>query len=122
MATATRIAQIVSTPGVRGGKARVEGTRICVLDVVYFHKASKTPEEICGAYPELTLAQVYSALSYYYDHTDEIEASMARDVAWEEGAERRWQELVARNGGRPPEKPTPEEKAIPRPFPSSPEE
>lgn len=36
MATAAKAIEyphIVKTPGVRGGKARIDGTRICVVDV-----------------------------------------------------------------------------------------
>lgn len=29
-----------------------------------------TPEELVSEFPHLTLAQVYDALSYYYDHKD----------------------------------------------------
>ncbi len=46
MTTMSKTIQIVKTPGVRGGKARIEGSRICVLDVVYAHKAGLTPEEV----------------------------------------------------------------------------
>ena len=31
-----------------------------------------TPDEIVQAHPHLILAQVHDALSYYYDHAEEI--------------------------------------------------
>ena len=78
MATAAKSSSypyIEKTPGVRGGKACIEGTRIAVVDIVLLHKRGHRPEEMLGYYVRpLTLAQVHSALLYYYDHTGEIEA------------------------------------------------
>jgi uncharacterized protein (DUF433 family) len=49
MATAARAVEyphIVKTPGVRGGKARIDGTRICVVDVAIAYQQGHKPEEI----------------------------------------------------------------------------
>jgi uncharacterized protein (DUF433 family) len=100
MATAAKIVQIVKTPGVRGGKARIDGSRICVLDVVYLHKAGHTPEQIMVEYPDLNLAQIHAALSYYYANTDEIEAEIQRDREWEERFEARKAKNLARRAGQ----------------------
>lgn len=100
MATATKTVQIVKTPGVRGGKARIEGSRICVLDVVYTHKAGRTPEQIQVEYPDLNLAQIHAALSYYYANSEEIEAEIRRGQEWEEGFERRKAEAIAKRTAR----------------------
>lgn len=109
---------IVKTPGVRGGKARIDGTRICVVDLVYLHKWGYRPEDMREYYSDrpLTLAEVHSALAYYYDHSAEIEGLMKADSEREAEDERRWQELLAKHGGKPPANPTPEERAIPRPI------
>lgn len=117
MATAAKTVHIVKTPGVRGGKARIEGTRICVMDVVASHQQGKAADQILEHYPPLTLPQVQAALDYYEAHRDEIDAEFAAETDFFENAERKWDELVARNGGRPPDDPTPEERALPRPFP-----
>jgi uncharacterized protein (DUF433 family) len=98
-ATAAKTVQIVKTPGVRGGKARIEGSRICVLDVVYLHKAGLTPEQIVDEYPDLNLAQIHTALSYYYANTDEIEAEIQSDREWEEGFEARKAKHLAGRAG-----------------------
>ena len=100
MATAAKTVQIVKTPGVRGGKARIEGSRICVLDVVYAHKDALTPEQIRVEYPDLNLAQIHAALSYYYANSEEIEAEIRRDQEWEEGFERRKAEAIAKRSAR----------------------
>ncbi len=68
---------IEKTPGVCGGKACVGGTRIRVLDIVGLHRRGFDPEEMLRMYAvPLTLAQVHAALAYYYDHPEEIEASI----------------------------------------------
>jgi uncharacterized protein (DUF433 family) len=35
-----------------------------------------SPEELVKEFPHLTLAQVYDALSYYYDHKETIEREL----------------------------------------------
>jgi hypothetical protein len=51
-------------------------------------------------YPDLSLAQVHAALTYYYDHVDEIEAEFAEDEGWEEEHERRKAEYLARHAAK----------------------
>ncbi len=116
MATPARTVDIVKTPGVRGGKARINGTRVCVVDVVRRHEIGATPEQIVEAYPILTLAQVQAALAYHDGHRHEIDVSLADDAKAAEDDERRWKEMLARHGGHPPKDPTLEERTIPRPF------
>jgi uncharacterized protein (DUF433 family) len=68
--------RITSTPGVCGGKPCIAGTRIRVLDIYVMHELQgKTPDEIVRAYPHITLAEVHSALAYYYSHIEEISQS-----------------------------------------------
>lgn len=116
MTTTAGAVQIVKTPGVRGGKARIDGTRVCVVDIVRHHERGATPEQIVEALPSLTLVQVEAALAYYDGHQQEIEAHFAEDAKAAKDDERRWQEMLARHGGRLPESPTLEERMIPRPF------
>ena len=54
----------------------VEGTRLRVQDVAGNHLAGRSPEEIREAYPSYTLAQIFSALAYYYDHKEELDRQM----------------------------------------------
>ncbi len=71
---------IEKTPGVVGGKARIAGTRIRVMDIVVWHeRQGMSADEIVADFPELTLADVFAALAYYFDHRDEIEESFARE-------------------------------------------
>lgn len=100
MSTAVKTVQIVKTPGVRGGKARIEGSRNCVQDVVYLHKRGLAPEQIQIQYPNLNLAQIHAALSYFYANPDEIEAEIQKDQEWEDGFEQRKAEHLAKRAGR----------------------
>ena len=67
------------TSGVSGGKPRIAGHRIRVMDIVLWHnKCGWSPDEIVSQFPQLTLADVYAALTYYWDHKEEIEAEIRR--------------------------------------------
>jgi uncharacterized protein (DUF433 family) len=69
---------IEKNPGVCGGKACVAGTRIRVQDIYVWHELrGQSPDEIVTNFPQLTLADVHSALAYYWDHPQEIQDGMA---------------------------------------------
>lgn len=74
---------IVRRRGVRRGAPVIEGTGIQVIDVaVRYHLLEQTPDEILAVYPDLTLSQIYDALSYYYDHKKEM------DKEWKDSSEK----------------------------------
>jgi len=69
-------------PGVRGGHAIVEGTRIGVHDVIGLLQNGETVDSIVTrCFPTLTRAQVYECLAYYEDHRGEIDLLVARQMA-----------------------------------------
>jgi len=75
VSTSSGYAHIAKDPGVRAGKACIEGTRIAVVDIVVLRERGLTPSQMLDYYARpLTLAEVHSALAYYYDHRGEIEA------------------------------------------------
>jgi uncharacterized protein (DUF433 family) len=85
---ATLNRHLETTPGVRGGKPRIAGTRIAVADVVLMHfRLGQSLEEIAGKY-DLSLAGLYAAIAYYYDHQREIDQSIEEDVAFAEAFRR----------------------------------
>lgn len=64
---------ITRTPGVCGGKPCIAGSRIRVQDVYVWHELQgRSPDEIVSSFPQLTLADVYAALAYFWDHRDQI--------------------------------------------------
>ena len=76
MATKKLDEHIEITPGVAGGKPRIAGRRITVQNVAIWHeRLGKSADEIATEY-DLTLADVYAALAYYFDHREEIDNSI----------------------------------------------
>ena len=64
------------TPGIAGGKPRIAGHRITVQDIVIWHERMGTSvDEIATEY-DLTLADVYAALAYCFDHREDIDRSI----------------------------------------------
>lgn len=67
------------TPDVAGGKPRIVGHRITVQNIVVWHeRMGLSADEIATEY-NLSLADVYAALAYYYDHRAEIDESIQAD-------------------------------------------
>lgn len=68
---------LVRTPGVCGGRIRIDGTRITVHRIAVLYKQGQNAEEVARTYPHLSLGQVYTALAYYHANRDEVEAELA---------------------------------------------
>lgn len=90
MATMLNTVRIISSPDLLGGKPCIEGRRISVQqiveDVVYAGWSLQQMQEAFNLRP----AEVYAALSYYYDHHEEIDAQI------------REEELENKHNGEPP--------------------
>jgi len=72
------------TPDTAGGRPRIRGRRITVQDIAIWHeRLAQSADEIAAEY-DLTLADVYAALAYYFDHREEIDARMTEDRAFAE--------------------------------------
>ncbi len=70
------------TSGVAGGKPRIAGHRTTVQDIVVWHeRLGLDADEIATEYG-LSLADVYAALAYYYDHRAEIDRAIREDDAF----------------------------------------
>lgn len=77
---------IVSTPEVCGGSPRLADSRITVRTVavaILLH--GLTPEEFLQHYPHVSLAAIYDALSFYYDHREAIDREIAEHKALDPG-------------------------------------
>jgi uncharacterized protein (DUF433 family) len=73
---------IARIPGVCGGKPCIAGTRIRVLDIYVLHELQgRSPDEIIDDFPQLTMADVFAALAYLWDHRDEIVESLRDEQA-----------------------------------------
>jgi len=57
----------------------ISGANTKVVEVVLDKMAhNSSPEEMHEQYPHLSLAQIHAALSYYYEHRDEVDADIER--------------------------------------------
>jgi len=84
MTTKTLDEHIECTPGIVGGKPRIAGHRITVQNIAIWHeRLGRTADEIASEY-DLTLADVYAALAYYFDHRVEIDRSIQEGEAFAE--------------------------------------
>ena len=73
MSIKTLNGHIEITEGIAGGKPRIAGHRITVQNIVIWHELlGRSADEITAEY-DLTLADVYAALAYYYDNRAEID-------------------------------------------------
>lgn len=97
--THTAYAHITKDPEICGGRACIDDTRVRVMDIVALEREGYTPEKMRDAFAvALTLGQVHAALSYYYDHKDEIEASFAEAHESAIESERKRAEFLKRHG------------------------
>ena len=61
------------------GVAWITGANTKVIEVVLDKLAyGWSPEEMHFQHPHLSLAQIHAALSYYYEHQEELDSDIAR--------------------------------------------
>jgi len=73
---------IESSPNVAGGKPRIIGHRITVQQVVIWHERMGLSADEIASEHGLLLADVYAALTYYYDHRREIDETILADESY----------------------------------------
>jgi uncharacterized protein (DUF433 family) len=80
---------IEATPGTMGGKPRIAGRRISVQNIVIWHEwMGLSADEIASDY-DLSLAEVYAALAYYYHQPQEIDQSIKDSQAFVEAMKKK---------------------------------
>lgn len=63
------------------GVAWIDLTKVKVIEVVQDHLAyGWSAEEIHRQHPDLSFAQIYSALGYYYDHQADFDRQIAASL------------------------------------------
>jgi uncharacterized protein (DUF433 family) len=67
---------IYTNPEMHGGEPTIRGSGIMVRSIIERLQAGQDPSEIHRAFPILNLAKIYDAISFYYDHTLEIDTSI----------------------------------------------
>ena len=74
MTSAVLTQHIEMTPGVCGGKPRIAGSRIRVMDIVAWHVyQAYSIDWILERFPQLSRAELHAALAFYYDNVALIE-------------------------------------------------
>ncbi len=67
----------------------IAGTTMKVVELITSVKAYHwTPEELHTNYPHVSLSKIHSALAYYWDHQEEIDAEIQRIDQWAQQARR----------------------------------
>ncbi|MGI8669526.1 MAG: DUF433 domain-containing protein [Aridibacter sp.] len=79
MNTVTAYRYISSDEKILGGEPIIRGTRTSVRAIVENWRLGLSAEEIVRGLPHLTLAQVFEAMSYYYDNQAEIDKYIERN-------------------------------------------
>jgi len=69
---------IATNPDVRAGRPVIAGTSITVADIAIAKIFHGQDADSIAEWYDLSLPQVYAALSYYYDHKPEIDADIRR--------------------------------------------
>ena len=78
------------TPGVCGGKPHISGHRIRVQVIVVWHeKLGLTADEILLRHPSLHFSDVYAALSFYFDHKDQIDKDIQEEEQYSDSFAKR---------------------------------
>ena len=67
---------IEKDPSKYEGKAVIKQTRIPVASIVNHYRSGMNIEEILEGFPTLKPAQLFDALSYYFDNKDEIDKEL----------------------------------------------
>lgn len=74
-----RYAHIEKPPG---DSARLKNTpRMRVSMIISAYLAhGYSPEEMCRQFPHMSLSEAYSAMAYYFDHQEEIDEEIEREL------------------------------------------
>jgi uncharacterized protein (DUF433 family) len=78
----------------RNGSFYLIGSRVPLATIIHDFRNGDTPEATQSNFETLTLAQVYGAIAFYLDNTEEVEKDMAE--------RRRVEEEFIRNHPNPP--------------------
>lgn len=87
-------------PGVCGGKACIDGHRVRVLDIVWWHdRLGLSADEIVHKIPSISATQVHAAMAYYFEHVGEVNDEMHGEVEVVRAAMERHPSLLAKRLG-----------------------
>lgn len=86
---------------IRGGVPVISGTGIRVLDIVIRYEImGQSPEDIIVALPQINLPQVHDALSYYYEHKEDIDSAWKAELQDIEGMKKKHSSILEKKLGK----------------------
>lgn len=80
MVTIHHIDTIISDPNIRNGQPVISGSLVRVVDLIASHLYRHLSADELATNFNLSLAQVYAALAYYYQHKTEIDAVLRSEA------------------------------------------
>jgi uncharacterized protein (DUF433 family) len=84
METAVQYRYITTDKEILSGEPIIKGTRTPVRSIVEKWRLGYTPEDIVRGLPHLKLAQIFEAMSYYYDNQVQVDDYIERNRIPEE--------------------------------------
>ena len=76
----TQFKYVVRDEGICDGQPRIASTPLKIQGIALeYGRLGWTPDQICESHPGITLSQVHAALSYYYDHREEVDLAIHLD-------------------------------------------
>jgi uncharacterized protein (DUF433 family) len=72
---------LVCSPDVCGGRLRIEGTRITVMQIATLFRQGLSAEDMTHEYPHAPEGGIYAALAYYLANRGEINTLLADEDA-----------------------------------------
>jgi uncharacterized protein (DUF433 family) len=78
-------AYVMKHSGINNGEPSLRNSKITVREIIERTRAGESVDEIVQTTKFVNQAQVYDALSYYYDHAEEIEVYIRanKDTSWQ---------------------------------------
>ncbi|MCR4293727.1 MAG: DUF433 domain-containing protein [Candidatus Kuenenia sp.] len=71
---------ITTRKDISGGKPIIKGTRTSVSHIAGYYLLGLSPEEIKKELPYLSMAQIFDALAFYFDHREEMDKDTEQDM------------------------------------------
>lgn len=82
---------LVRTPGVCGGRLRIDGTRMTVNQIVTLHTQGLSAEQIVEQYPQRSLSEIYTVLAWYHANKEEFDRELAAEAEADERARKQFE-------------------------------
>ena len=72
---------LVATPEICGGRLRIDGTRITVLQIASLFRQGLSAEDMTHEYPNAPEEGIYAALAFYLANRDQIHKDLKDEEA-----------------------------------------